>query len=237
MKELIIIPAYNEGKTLGEVLFQIRLLGSWPILLVDDGSQEDYRPLIRDLHDIEILHHPQNYGYGQALISGFQYAREEGCRYVLTIDADGQHDPQYIPQFFKDAPHGDIVSGSRYHPLSLRVNNPPSDRRYVNALITERLNALTGYTLTDAFCGLKAYRVEALKEMRLTEPGYAFPLQLWMQAAFLGLRVKELPVSLIYRAPEKFFPGELADTQKRLKYYGETIDKELLETSLEITIK
>lgn len=229
MKSLIIIPAYNEGKTLGEILCRIRFLGPWPILLVDDGSREDYRRLIAGLHDIEILRHSQNYGYGQALISGFRYAIEEGYEYTLTLDADGQHDPAYIPQFFQEIPHWDIASGSRYHPLSPRVNNPPPDRRYINALVTERINALTGYVLTDAFCGLKAYRVEVLGRMRLTEPGYAFPLQLWMQAAALGLRVKELPVSLIYRAPEKFFPGELADTSKRLKYYLETIEKELLQ--------
>lgn len=231
MNQLIIIPAYNEGETLSEILYRIRRLGSWPVLLVDDGSQDDYSAVIAGLHDIEILRHPENYGYGRALISGFQYAAEEGYQYALTIDADGQHDPDYIPRFFQEiaAYPWDIVSGSRYHPLSPRVNDPPADRRCINALITERINALTGYNLTDAFCGLKAYRVEALRKMPLTEPGYAFPLQLWMQAAGAGLRVKELPVSLIYRAPEKFFPGELADTQKRLRYYVETIEKEIMQ--------
>lgn len=231
MNQLIIIPAYNEGKTLGEILHRIRLLGPWPILLVDDGSQDDYSPVIEGLHDIEILRHPENYGYGRALISGFQYAAEEGYQYALTIDADGQHDPDYIPRFFQEVTSGywDIISGSRYHLLSPKVNDPPADRRCINALITERINALTGYNLTDAFCGLKAYRVEALGKMQLSERGYAFPLQLWMQAALAGLRIKELPVSLIYRAPEKFFPGELADTQKRLKYYVETIEKEIMQ--------
>ena len=81
------------------------------------------------------------------------------------------------------------------------------DRCRINRLITEELNRRLGLSLTDAFCGFKAYRVAALAKIELTEPGYAMPLELWVRAVQLGLRIVELPVPLIYLDEKRSFGG------------------------------
>ena len=84
--------------------------------------------------------------------------------------------------------------------------------------------------LTDAFCGFKAYRVEALAKLNLTEPGYAMPIELWVQAAHNGLRVVELPVPLIYLDERRSFGGALDDADTRLEYYHCVLDRALAAT-------
>jgi dolichol-phosphate mannosyltransferase len=119
----------------------------------------------------------------------------------------------------------DIVSGSRYLRRFPGDSDPPEPRRRINGLITEELNRRLGLSLTDAFCGFKAYRVTALAKFELTEPGYAMPLELWAQAARLGLRIVELPVPLIYLDEERSFGGALDDSDTRLAAYRRVLER------------
>ncbi|NQT39034.1 MAG: hypothetical protein HQ581_16165 [Planctomycetes bacterium] len=89
----------------------------------------------------------------------------------------------------------------------------------MNRLITDELNRTLGLNLTDAFCGFKAYRVSALAEMELTETGYAMPLELWVRAVELGLKIVELPVPLIYLDESRSFGGSLDNVNTRLAVY------------------
>jgi dolichol-phosphate mannosyltransferase len=79
--------------------------------------------------------------------------------------------------------------------------------------------------LTDAFCGFKCYRVGALRKLNIHEPGYAMPLEVWVQAAAAGLTIVELPVPLIYLDEKRSFGGVLDDGQTRLEYYHLTLDR------------
>jgi len=99
----------------------------------------------------------------------------------VTLDCDGQHEPRRIPRFVAACrePEVDIVSGSRYLKHFARDVRPPADRRRINHEITAVLNERLGLHLTDGFCGFKAYRVEALKLLQISEPGYAMPLEFW----------------------------------------------------------
>src|SRR5262249_39545217 len=90
--------------------------------------------------------------------------------------------------------------------------------------ITAELNERFGLNLTDAFCGFKAYRREALEKLHLTETGWGMPLQLWVQAAHLGLRIKEVGVPRLYLDPTRAFGGVLDDAEQRLAYYRGIID-------------
>jgi len=86
--------------------------------------------------------------------------------------------------------------------------------------------------LTDAFCGFKAYRVEALSRLHVTETGWGMPLQLWVQAARLNLRIKEVGVPRVYLDPHRAFGGVLDNPEERLAYYRRVIaDAELAEPS------
>jgi len=228
MRTLIAIPVYNEQKYAREILARIRRLMD-DILVVDDGSTDDTPAILDTIRGIQVIRHNRNLGYGRSLISAFDHARCEGYDWIITIDCDDQHEPARIPAFLETAARGDIdvVSGSRYllrHPGDTAA---PDDRRRINGQITRMLNDRLGLNLTDAFCGFKAFRVSALARLRLTEAGYAFPLQFWVQAARQSLRVGELPVRLIYNDPTRHFGGDLDDPAARLRHYLDVFEKEL----------
>lgn len=199
--------------------------------MVDDGSSDGTSELLAERlekkGDISLVRHPKNRGYGAALITAFEYARKHEFPTVVTIDCDGQHEPQRIPQLVKACADVDIVSGSRYLELPSDGSVPPADRRQVNLQITEELNRRLGLKLTDAFCGFKAYCTTALQKLELKETGYAMPLELWVQAARQGLRIIESPVPLIYLDASRSFGGVLDDTQVRLDYYHEVIERSI----------
>lgn len=165
------------------------------------------------------LTHPQNRGYGAALISAFDFFLKRDFDVLVTMDCDGQHEPSRIPVLLEALHDCDIVSGSRYL-RDFRQDTPaPSDRLEINRTITQELNDRFGLNLTDAFCGFKAYRREAVAKLRITEKGWGMPLQLWVQSALLGLRVKEVGVPRIYLDPKRAFGGVLNDADARLAYY------------------
>jgi dolichol-phosphate mannosyltransferase len=228
MRTLIAIPVYNEAKHLERVLAQM-VRFSPEILAIDDGSTDSSAEIL-DAHPfVEVHHHETNEGYGQSLIDAFRIASVRRFDWVVTLDADEQHDPTAVGMFLEEAARGgaDILSGSRYLPQSLRESPVPEERRSINVLITQVLARVAGYSLTDAFCGFKAYRVAALERLALTEKGYAMPLQLWVQAAHAGLRVRELPITLVYVDPSRTFGGGLDDPRARLRHYLAVMDAEL----------
>jgi dolichol-phosphate mannosyltransferase len=219
-RTLTALPVYNEVGHVTEVLDQA-LRYSVEVLVIDDGSTDGTSELLAARDDILRVRHPQNRGYGTALRSAFDFAICGGYDILVTIDCDGQHEPQRIPQFVEvcRSADADIVSGSRYLEHFSGDTRPPEDRRRVNRLITKELNRQLGLRLTDAFCGFKAYRVPALAKVDLTETGYAMPLELWVRAAKLGLKIVELPVPLIYLDEHRSFGGSLDHVETRLAVY------------------
>jgi len=192
------IPVFNEGSRVGAVLDAARAHVPGPILVVDDGSTDSTHRIVR-ARAVETVRHEHNRGYGAALQTAFRWAQERGIRWCVTMDADWQHEPEFIEHIAgRLRPEVDIVSGSRYLDTALARGAPPEDRRWVNTVITEMLKALTGYPITDAFCGFRAYRVQAMARLELKEPGYALPVELWIKAAHCGLAVEEFAVPLIY---------------------------------------
>ena len=220
---LTAIPVYNEERHVEEVLDEVRRY-SPRILVVNDGSTDRTAQLLARQAGLEVITHPHNRGYGAALISAFAYALEHDFDVLVTMDCDGQHEPARIPVLLEAIHDADIVSGSRYL-RDFRQDAPaPQDRRRINHLVTAELNARFGLRLTDAFCGFKAYRREALDTLRITEPGWGMPLQLWVQAARAGLRVKEVAVPRLYLDPNRAFGGVLDDAAERLAYYRAVIN-------------
>lgn len=223
---LTAMPVYNEIKLIGGVLDQV--LEFCPdVLTVNDGSTDGTSEYLESRSDIRIVHHDRNRGYGAALRSAFDYAQDQQFDILVTIDADGQHDPHRIPHFAMAADDFDIVSGSRY--LKEFPDNTPAplQRRFINQRVTAELNRRLGYHLTDAFCGFKAYRVEALKHLSINENGYAMPLELWVKAAAANLSVTEVAVPRIYLDATRTFGGVLDDAETRLEYYHLVIDRSI----------
>lgn len=221
MSRAVLMPVYNEESTLVPVLDAVRGWFDGPVLVVDDGSTDATSRILEGRDDIETLTHIVNLGYGRSLADGFAEARSRGVTELITMDVDGQHEPRHIPQFFEALERGDvdIVSGSRYLPGSASTGEAPGQRREINSRITGTINDLTGWGLTDAFCGFKAYRLGALRGMPIREPGYAMPMELWARAYKLGLRVRELAVERIYFDHDRSFGEDLDDPVKRYDYY------------------
>jgi dolichol-phosphate mannosyltransferase len=223
---LTALKVYNEVGHVKAVLSEVRRY-SPEIVVVDDGSSDGTLQLLERLQGIHLLKHAENRGYGAALRTAFDFAIHGGYDTLVTIDCDGQHEPQRIPEFVAAADAADIVSGSRYLKHFEGDSRPPDDRRRINQQITSEINRCLGLNLSDAFCGFKAYRVPALTKLNLTENGYAMPLELWVQAAHVGLKIIELPVPLIYLDEKRSFGGALDNAATRLEHYRKVIERSL----------
>ncbi|MCA9302895.1 MAG: glycosyltransferase family 2 protein [Phycisphaerales bacterium] len=223
MSVLVAIPVFNEAAHVRSVLERVREFAD-QILVIDDGSSDGTPGILCDLRQpmgLDIIQHETNQGYGTALIQAFRRAERDGFDWVITMDCDDQHEPERLPEFFgaiREDTH-DIISGSRYLDLDGAESTAPADRRSINMKITAELNDRLGLTLTDGFCGFKAHRVDAMKKLDLTETGYAFPMQLWVQAVANGLRITEIPVELIYNDLTRTFGGGLDIAEERLRHY------------------
>ncbi len=224
LRFLTALPVFNEASHVNDVLNKVSQYAT-DILVVDDGSSDGTSKLLAKRTDIWIATHSQNRGYGAALITAFKYAIQHRYDVLVTIDCDGQHEPQLIKDLAYQCVGVDIVSGSRYYDPVAADAAVPVDRRKINHTITAELNQLLNVKLTDTFCGFKAYRTTALAKLDLQETGYAMPLELWVQAAYLGLKIKEVPVPLIYLEEERSFGGNLDQADIRLKYYRKVITK------------
>lgn len=223
---LTALPVYNEVAYVSDVLDQVARFSA-DVLVVDDGSTDGTAELLAKRSDIRLVTHSENRGYGAALMTAFEYAVDETFDIVVTIDCDGQHEPQRIPSFVEACERADVVSGSRYLRQFEDGNQPPAERRHINQLITAELNQRLSLNITDAFCGFKAYRTPALQKIRLTETGYAMPLELWAQVAAAELRVWEIPVPLIYLDEKRSFGGVLDEADVRLEYYRLVLDRSI----------
>jgi dolichol-phosphate mannosyltransferase len=226
---LVAIPIFNELRYLDDVLNAVCRYSD-NVLIVDDGSTDGSSDALKKYSHLKIISHRKNTGYGQSLIDAFRFAGSHGFEWIITVDCDHQHEPSYIPHFYHEIVKNDvdIISGSRY---LLKINAgiipPPPERVAINRIITKILNENLDIAITDAFCGFKAYRVEAVSRLELFVKGYGLPLQLWIMAGHAGLKIREIPVPLVYHDPRRNFCGPLEDPQRRMKYYLEIIDREL----------
>lgn len=225
---LVALPVFNEGEHVDDVLQAVHRYAR-EILVVNDGSTDGTALLLRKHTYLHLITHETNLGYGRSLIDAFGYAQSHAFDWVITIDCDRQHEPSRIPLFYQRMRKNawDIISGSRYLWKQDRRAPPPPERMAINRAITTLLNKHLNLSLTDAFCGFKAYRSRAVEKLALGEAGYGLPLQLWGQASRAHLRIHEIPVPLIYHDPRRSFAGELKDPGKRVEYYCAVIEREL----------
>ncbi len=225
-RSLTALPVYNEAEHIDAALAGA-LSYSDEVLVVDDASNDGTSELLAARDDVHVVAHLRNRGYGAAVRTAFQFAARHRYEILVTIDCDGQHQPQLIPQFLEKAARFDVVSGSRYLRDFPGDSDPPADRQWINRQITDEVNRRLGLNLTDAFCGFKAYRVEALRGIELEDDGYAMPLEFWVRAAEAGLRIVEMAVPRVYLDASRSFGGSLDDAERRLEVYRGVLDRAL----------
>ena len=230
MRQLLVVPVFNEVQVVGKVVEGIRSHVSPPIeevLFIDDcstdGSAEALDAAVAGEPWMRAVHRTGNAGYGAAMIDAFRAARVGGFEFVITMDCDFQHSPADLARFCGFDPDISVVSGSRYLPESGTSGLPaPADRVEINRRITARLNKSHGTSLTDAFCGFKRYRTRDLDPEVFQTQGYAFPLEFWAYAHFRDLSIRELAVARIYVTDDRSFGEDLDRRRQRLRYYLKT---------------
>ena len=234
LRVLLAIPVYNEANHVHSVLAEVRRRID-DVLVIDDGSTDETPQALAE-HPVEVIRHASNRGYGRSMQDMMRWAAFDGFDWLVTMDCDEQHEPAAIPRFIEAIQRDDldVVSGSRYLDPEGRVDAPPPDRRRINGILTGEINHRLGLNLTDAFCGFKAYRVASLSTLGLDVDGYDFPMQFWVQAVAAGLKIDELPVSLIYNDPNRSFGGPLDDQQRRLRHYRSTLHEEIIRCSQQL---
>ena len=194
----VIVPAYRESAVIQPVVTALRRLG-WKVVVVDDGSPDATSAAARR-GGAEVVRLPINLGQGAALRTGFAYAlAQPGTGFVVTFDADGQHDPEAVAALVAPLVSGaaDVVLGSRF----LRPEAPgemPMRRRWLLRTATWVSRTTTGLPLTDTHNGMRAFTTAAIRRMQLSQDRMAHASEIQAEIARHGLRCVERPVRVHY---------------------------------------
>jgi glycosyltransferase involved in cell wall biosynthesis len=197
------IPAYNEERTIAQVIIKT-MKHVDKVIVCDDGSKDMTGEIAMRL-GAEVIYHQNKNGYGASLKSLFSRARELDADVMVTLDADGQHNPSEIPLLVKPVLNGkaDVVVGSRFLGDSGRRNSVPRYRRVGIKMITRLTDATSKNGVGDAQSGFRAYGRKALEGLRLNENGMGVSVEVLMKAKKQGLTVVEVPTSCNYHGTEK----------------------------------
>ncbi len=205
MKTTIVIPSYNEMKTLPAVLKAVAVIPlDKEVIVVDDGSRDGTRDWLEKAIagrefpcDLKLIKHEKNKGKGGALITGFNAASGD---ITIVQDADLEYDPSQIPDLVRPIKEGraDAVFGSRM--LSARTYTYSRIYLAGNKLLTFLVGLLFGLKVTDSYTCYKAFRTPLLKKMGIVSNGFEIEAELSCKTAFLGLRFLELPIKYTSRS-------------------------------------
>lgn len=193
MKIIAVIPAYNESKTISDVLTRTRAFVDG-IIVVDDGSTDRTGKIAR-VHGVTVVRHVINRGLGAAIGTGFEMAKRMGAEIVITLDADGQHDPAQIPKLLEAINHGaDVVIGSRM----LSRAGMPWERVFANTLGNLVTFFLFGAWVSDSQSGFRAFNAYALRNIEIRTNRMEVSSELIAEAKRNKLSLVEVPVKAIY---------------------------------------
>ncbi len=216
--KLACIPAFNAESTIGQVVKDC-LVHVDSVIVCDDGSTDDTAE-IAEKNGAEVVKHEKNYGYGAALITLFDKAREKNPDVMVTLDADGQHIPEFIPQLIAPLSYGktDVVIGSRF---LKKDSKTPSFRKTGIKIITAATNMERGLKLTDAQSGFRAYSQKAVQLIHPTEYGMSASTEILTKISNKGLKITEVPIVISYDSIEsrkKAIPHGITVLMNALKY-------------------
>jgi glycosyltransferase involved in cell wall biosynthesis len=191
----VVVPAYNEGSAVYDVVRELRTQYS-NVVVVDDGSHDATFAEAKRAGAI-VLRHVLNRGQGAAIQTGIDFSVRSGADVVVTFDADGQHRVEDIDRLVAalDKDNADIAIGSRFLELQ---SNVPALRRLMLRIATMFMRMTSGVALTDAHNGLRAMRRSAAERIHLTIDGMAHASEIVDQIYRLHLRVIEVPVVIHY---------------------------------------
>lgn len=191
---LIVIPLFNHAATVRQVAEQC--LAVHPeVLVVDDGSTDGGAGTLDGL-PVMVVRHPCNLGKGAAILTAAREARRLGMTHIVTLDADGQHDPADFPRFRAviEAHPEAIVVGTR----DFDTENVPGSSRFGRNFSNFWLRVQTGKSLGDTQSGFRAYPLMVFEQLRLGQRHYSFEVEVLVKAAWAGIELREVPIFVYY---------------------------------------
>ncbi|KGM09265.1 polyprenol monophosphomannose synthase [Cellulomonas bogoriensis] len=209
-RTLVIIPTYDEARTLPVTLDRLRTAVPWvDALVVDDGSPDGTGQIAEDLAQddpaVHVMHRTGKQGLGTAYVAGFLWALERGYDVVVEMDADGSHKPEQLPLILEALDDGEpgpsLVIGSRWV-RGGAVENWPRHREVLSRGGNTYTRLCLGIPVRDATAGFRAYRASALRAIPLTEvasQGYCFQVDMAWRVVRTGGAVREVPITFVER--------------------------------------
>ncbi len=193
--KLVCIPAYNEEGVIGDVVKR-SLKHADKVIVCDDGSTDNTANIAKESGATVILH-KKNEGYGASIITLFERARQENADIMVTIDGDGQHNPDQIPLLINTLQENnvDVVIGSRFLDKSSKT---PGYRKQGIKIITSAANFGADFKVSDAQSGFRAYSKRAIESIRPTETGMAVSTEILLKISNKGLALAEVPITVSY---------------------------------------
>jgi glycosyltransferase involved in cell wall biosynthesis len=191
-----ILPAFNEEVSIGSMVLHAKQHADH-VVVIDDGSK-DRTSEVAQLAGAEVIRHPKNLGKGMALKTGFEHVAKNGCKIIITMDSDGQHDPEDIHKLVEPILKGeaDIVNGSRY--INGTDKNTPIYRRIGQNILDNVTNLNAGLHITDTQSGFRAFAKHTLPIFKFRSNGLAIESEMLMDAANAGFRIKEVNIGVRY---------------------------------------
>jgi len=195
---LIILPAFNEGSVIQDVLLDIRAAGYEQICVVDDGSSDNTSNIARDFGAYLIIH-PINRGPGAAVQTGITYAKKHGFEYAVLMDSDGQHLSEDIERLTNEMErtNADIVIGNRF---LLKANNVPIIRITYNRLANIFTNCFCKNNYQDTQSGFRLLNRRAIECLQLKNKGFGFCSEMIIASEKANLLITETPIQVLYTA-------------------------------------
>lgn len=194
----ILIPTYNNEKTLGSVL-QDLLLYTSNLLVINDGSTDATETILKDFHEIDIHHFEENKGKGEALKHGFKLAEDLGYEYTITIDSDGQHYPDDLDIFLmhleeKSDDSEILLVGDR----NMGQDGIPGKSTTGNKFSNFWFLVVTGTQLTDTQSGYRLYPLKVVNQIKLYTNKFELEIEIIVKSAWRKVKVRNVPIKVFY---------------------------------------
>lgn len=195
IKTCVLIPSYNEARTVGGIIRELRDKGL-SSCVIDDGSTDDTASIAKSSGAI-VLRHDKNMGKGASLREGFKYVLKEDFAAALIMDGDGQHETSDIDNFFKkmEDTDADIVIGNRMSDTS----SMPLVRNITNKFMSYVISKLCGHKIPDTQCGFKLIKRKILEDINLESSNYEIESEILIKAAKKGFKIYSVPIKTVYK--------------------------------------
>ncbi len=213
MKLCVVIPTYNEAKTIASLIRKIRQQ-ELEVVVIDDGSQDSTSEIAKDNGAI-VLRNENNEGKGASLVKGFHYAQDRDCDAVITMDGDGQHLASDIPYFIRLATYSDsgIFIGNRMS----RPKSMPWLRLLTNKFMSWLISKVVKQKIPDTQCGFRLIKRDVIKNIDLKTRKYETESEILIEASRLGFKIEPVPIKSIY-GDEKSQINPFIDTLRFIRF-------------------